>query len=152
MSDSSESVSLSAAGILLITRTRPRQFLLMRHVDRWDLPKGHCDPGESSKQTALRETEEETGIDRASIVLAPDFRFELSYLFRYKKSGNQAFQKTVVYLLGEIESAFTPTLTEHESFRWFDWKPPHKIQSQTIDPLLEAVALYIAQSKRSVDS
>ena len=151
MSDSSESVSLSAAGILLITRTRPRQFLLMRHVDRWDLPKGHCDPGESSQQTALRETEEETGIDRDSIVLAPDFRFELSYLVRYKKSGNQAFQKTVVYLLGEIESAFTPTLTEHESFRWFDWKPPHKIQSQTIDPLLEAVALYMAQSQRSVD-
>jgi hypothetical protein len=42
--------------------------------------------------------------------------------------------------------AFTPTLTEHESFRWFDWNPPHEIQAQTIDPLLDAVAKYIAQS------
>ena len=37
-----------------------RNFLLMRHADRWDLPKGHVDPGEKKKQCALRELEEET--------------------------------------------------------------------------------------------
>lgn len=145
MADSSEPKSKRAAGILLLTRTRPRQFLLMRHADRWDLPKGHCDPGESDLQTALRETEEETGIDRDSIALVPDFRFELSYPVRYKRNGKQLFQKTVVYLLGEIESAVTPTLTEHQSFQWFDWNPPHRIQSQTIDPLLDAVARHMGQ-------
>ena len=37
--------------------------LLMIHLrDRWDLPKGHVESGESSREAALREVEEETGI------------------------------------------------------------------------------------------
>lgn len=129
-----------AAGILLMTRTTPKQFLLMRHHDRWDLPKGHRDADESDLETALRETEEETGIPGQSIQIDPEFRFELSYPVRYKRHGDQVFQKTVVYLLGEIESPVTPELTEHPSFRWFTWDPPHHIQRETIDPLLAAVA------------
>lgn len=115
----------------------------MRHADRWDLPKGHCDPGESDVQTALREMEEETGISRHRIRLDPEFRFEISYPVRYKRHGDQVFQKTVVYFLGEIATAVTPTLTEHASARWFDWQPPHRIQEQTIDPLLDAVAKHL---------
>ena len=112
----------------------------MRHADRWDLPKGHCEPGESDLETALRETEEETGIDRDTIAIDQEFRFEISYPVRYKRSGDQVFHKTVVYLLGEIDAEFTPSLTEHQSFQWFDWDPVHHIQEQTIDPLLEALA------------
>ncbi|MCA9138639.1 MAG: NUDIX domain-containing protein [Planctomycetales bacterium] len=140
MTKSDKSPTTRAAGILLVTRTEPRQFLLMRHIDRWDLPKGHCDRGETDLQTALRETEEETGIPSESITIDPDFRFQLSYPTTYKRYGDQVFQKTVVYFLGEIESAVTPTLTEHQAFHWFAWEPPHEIQTQTIDPLLEAVA------------
>ena len=56
--------TVDAAGLLLMTRAEPRKFLLMRHRDRWDLPKGHVEPGEGIREAALRETEEETGIDR----------------------------------------------------------------------------------------
>ena len=134
-----------AAGLLLITRETPKRFLLMRHHDRWDLPKGHCDPGESDVQTALRETVEETGIDSDLIRLDPDFCFKLTYPVRYKRHGEQVFDKTVVYLLGEIDAEFEPTLTEHPGYQWFDWSPPHKIQKQTIDPLLEAVAKHFSE-------
>ena len=145
MKDSTEQRSKRAAGILLITQTPPQQFLLMRHADRWDLPKGHCEPGESDLQTALRETEEETGIPGDSIEIDPNFRFELSYPVRYKRHGDRVFQKTVVYLLGQLQSVITPRLTEHESFQWFDWNPPHRIQVQTIDPLLDAVAEHLSK-------
>lgn len=134
-----------AAGILIITRDTPRKFLLLRHQDRWDLPKGHCDPGESDTETALRETEEETGIAREAITLDPEFRFELTYPVRYKRHREQVFEKTVVYLLGEVDSVFEPALTEHPTHQWFSWDPPHKIQSQTIDPLLQAVANHFSQ-------
>lgn len=58
---------VEAAGLLLFTRAEPTQFLLMKHADRWDLPKGHAELDETILQTALRETEEETEIGRAHV-------------------------------------------------------------------------------------
>ncbi|MCD0458289.1 bis(5'-nucleosyl)-tetraphosphatase [Roseiconus lacunae] len=131
-----------AAGILIITATSPREFLLLRHPDRWDLPKGHRDGNESDAETALRETEEETGLSADRIRLDPEFRFRLNYPVKYKRSG-KAVEKTVTYFIGEVDQTFEPILTEHPEFRWFPWAPPHQIQDQTIDPLLQAVADYL---------
>ena len=135
---------VKAAGILLMTIDKETtQFLLMRHHNRWDLPKGHCEDGETFRQTALRETEEETGIDSDSISLDPSFSFDLIYPVKYKRWGDQVFEKQVRYFLGKIESKPDLTITEHESAQWFDWAPPHKIQTPTIDPLLNALAQYL---------
>lgn len=84
-----------AGGILLMTRGSSPKFLLMRHTDRWDLPKGHCQDDESFRDAALRETWEETGIKPSRIDLDPDFQFELTYPVRYKRWDNQLFPKTV---------------------------------------------------------
>lgn len=142
-----------AAGILLLTQPDPesgtRKFLLMRHSDRWDLPKGHCDGDESFTETALRETQEETGLTRDRIAIDPNFRFELCYPVQYKRHGEKTFEKQVVYFLGIIQSTFTPKLTEHESFQWFDWQPPHAIQSETIDGLLASAAKHLDSSHSS---
>lgn len=133
-----------AAGILLITTEADRpQFLLMRHRDRWDLPKGHCEPGETFLQTALRETEEETGIAPELITIDEGFSFQLVYPVTYQRSGNQTFEKQVRYFLGFIETHPPLKISEHESAAWFDWDPPHQIQEQTIDPLLAAVAEHL---------
>ena len=49
-----------STGFLVIRRQPEVSFLLLRHPDRWDLPKGHLDPGETPAECALRELEEET--------------------------------------------------------------------------------------------
>ncbi|EMI17864.1 NUDIX hydrolase [Rhodopirellula maiorica SM1] len=133
-----------AAGILLMHQGPSRQFLLMRHPDRWDLPKGHCETGESFRDTALRETLEETGIDPSNVEIDPEFCFEIRYPVSYKKTGSQVFEKTVQYFLGYLDDKPKLVLTEHDSAEWFDWNPPHTIQAQTIDPLLAAVAKHLA--------
>lgn len=136
--------NIRAAGVLLITKTSdPSEFLLLRHPDRWDLPKGHCERGESFRDTALRETEEETGIPPSQIELDDQFIYELTYPVTYRHSGDELFQKQVRYFLGYLESKPKLKLTEHEGSKWFAWQPPHKIQEQTIDPLLEAVANHL---------
>ncbi len=135
-----------AGGILLMTRGSSPKFLLMRHTDRWDLPKGHCQDDESFRDAALRETWEETGIKPSRIDLDPDFQFELTYPVRYKRWDNQLFPKTVRYFLGRLDKKPKLVLTEHESAEWFRWDPPHKIQAQTIDPLLAAVADHLRTS------
>lgn len=131
---------IRAAGVLLLTRDEPREFLLMRHPDRWDLPKGHCEPGETFRETALRELQEETGIDRRLLELDEEFVFELEYPVHYPGQPRPV-AKRVRYFLGTVAGKPTLQLTEHSGYEWFRWDPPHQIQSQTIDPLLNAVAV-----------
>lgn len=132
-----------AAGVLLMTRRPPREFLLMKHLDRWDLPKGHCDPGESDRETALREMEEETGIGATEVELDPNFCFEIEYPVQ-DAHHERPFRKRVRYFLGVVRSKPEIELSEHVGYRWWTWEPPHHIQAQTIDPLLAAVEKYLA--------
>ena len=56
----SEFREVNAGGGLVSNRRG--DFLLIRRNGLWDLPKGHQEPGEDIRVTALREVEEETGI------------------------------------------------------------------------------------------
>ena len=54
-----------AAGGLV--RNDHEQILMIFRRGKWDLPKGKLDPGETIEACALREVEEETGIQHTSI-------------------------------------------------------------------------------------
>lgn len=56
----SQFVVVEAAGG--IVRDRHGRTLMIRCRDRWDLPKGHVESGETPAEAAVREVEEETGI------------------------------------------------------------------------------------------
>jgi 8-oxo-dGTP pyrophosphatase MutT (NUDIX family) len=131
-----------AAGVLLLSRKEPHQFLLMRHHNRWDLPKGHAEKGEHPRETALREMNEETGIEPDNVMLDNDFEYVLEYIVQYAGDSRQ-FLKRVHYFLGWVDSPTLVQCTEHQSSQWFRWQPPHQIQAQTIDPLLAAVAKHL---------
>lgn len=133
-----------ACGFLIVQGDPIESFLLMRHKDRWDLPKGHVDAGEDEMTCALRELEEETGIHSNEIMVDPDFRFTLQYVVNYKKRmGGVTALKTAVYFLATLTNEVKLKLTEHQGAEWFSWNPPHAIQQQTIDPLLAAVAQHL---------
>lgn len=119
-------------------------FLLMRHADRWDLPKGHAEPGESPVQTAIRETEEETGITADQLQLDPNFRFSITYPVRVRRFGDRPIEKTVHLFLAYIDDLREIRCTEHAGYQWFHWPPSGPIQAQTIDPLLAAAARHLA--------
>jgi bis(5'-nucleosidyl)-tetraphosphatase len=131
--------TVKSCGVLVV-RGRPiREFLLMRHERRWDLPKGHIDPGETEVECALREMREETGIPEASVTLDPTFRFTHQYEVRTDRVKGGRALKTLVMFLAELHDVVKIQTTEHPGYQWFPWKPPHQIQVQTIDPLLKAV-------------
>ncbi|EMI53532.1 bis(5'-nucleosyl)-tetraphosphatase [Rhodopirellula sallentina] len=132
-----------AAGVLLMTETANPQFLLMRHPDRWDLPKGHCDGKETYLETAVREMREETGISPENCRIEDDFRFDIQYEVTYRKQPGIIFQKNVRYFLGWLPEVVKIEVTEHEAYEWFDWQPRRPIQAQTIDPLLDAVEEFL---------
>lgn len=134
---------LYAYGVLIVRGDPIESFLLMVHKDRLDLPKGHLDEGEGEIECALRELEEETGIAAADIELDTGFRFSTSYPVWPKKYGKEECLKTTTIFLGRLLHDVEIKLTEHAGFEWRDWSPPHTIQSETIDPLLEQLAVYL---------
>lgn len=136
-----------ACGVLVMRREPEWSFLLMRHADRWDLPKGHLDPGESDRECALRELHEETGIGANDINFEEDFEFVTRYTLQEKRTGDQWVRKTVKIYLAWLHGDVSIRASEHLGFQWFKWEPPHSIQTLTIDPLLAAVANYFASRK-----
>ncbi|MCP4782108.1 MAG: NUDIX domain-containing protein [Fuerstiella sp.] len=136
-----------SCGFLIVKGDPIQSFLLMKHANRWDLPKGHVDPGETDLECALRELEEETGIGSNQIIMAPDFLYETRYMVTGKRYGlgKAPIEKTLRIYLGRLTQDVTLAITEHLGFEWIDWNPPHQIQSKAIDPLLEHVADFVKQ-------
>lgn len=136
-----------SCGVLLVCGNPIRSFLLMKHADRWDLPKGHVDPGETEMQCALREMQEETGIDPACVRVEPDFRFIQQYEVlsdRYGGKSSRKVMKTLVIFLAHVDHEFKIHVTEHADAQWFAWSsPPQAVQLRTIDPLLRHLDDYL---------
>lgn len=61
----SEFKEVNAAGGLVSNRRG--DYLLIRRDGLWDLPKGHQESGEDIRITAVREVQEETGVDKLQL-------------------------------------------------------------------------------------
>jgi bis(5'-nucleosidyl)-tetraphosphatase len=138
--------SVYSSGYLIFRSVPSLQFLLMRHDDRWDLPKGHLDAGETKPQAAIRELHEETGLGPERIWTDPEFIFEHRYWVASRKDPSQKVMKELTIYLGLLLEDREIECTEHRGFRWWTWCPPHRIQVQTIDPLLASVEQHLRQS------
>lgn len=136
---------VKSCGVILFRRQPKLAFLLMKHPHRFDLPKGHVEPGESEVECALRETWEETGIDTHRVSLDPHFRYEEKYTLVEPRFGSERVEKTLVIFLGWVEGTEPIRVTEHSGHEWRGWHPPHDIQKYTINPLLAAIDAHFAK-------
>jgi bis(5'-nucleosidyl)-tetraphosphatase len=140
---------VKSCGFILFTgnRAQPQKsFLLMKHADRYDLPKGHIELGESDLECALREMNEETGIPASAVQIEPGFEYRSIYHPQSARYDNEIIEKTLIIFLGWVDSPTVTTSTEHLGYEWIDWQPPHQIQAQTIDPLLAEVMAHFQAS------
>lgn len=122
----------SAGGVVFRTVDRGVEILLVhRHHPRlWALPKGTPDAGETTEETALRETREETGI--VVEVVAP--LRSIRYFF---VRGRIRFNKTVhFFLMRPIGGAIEDHDAEFDEVRWL--------------PAEEALAVLNHDTERSV--
>jgi 8-oxo-dGTP pyrophosphatase MutT (NUDIX family) len=136
--DPSDTAHPSSVLIPLYTdeNTRLRVVLTLRtnhirHAGQISFPGGRCDPGESLLETALRETNEEIGIEMANIVIA----CSLTPLYLYR-TDNQItpyvgfLNKEPVLRPNpdEVEEAFTVSLDElvtERNIRRKEWHLKH---------------------------
>lgn len=98
------------------------EFLLLHYPEgHWDFPKGHVEEGESEKETALRELEEETGIKNGTI--REGFRDQMHYFFTQE---NELVSKTVIFFLVEASDKDVELSFEHKNFVWLPYEEAFK--------------------------
>jgi bis(5'-nucleosidyl)-tetraphosphatase len=131
--------TVKSCGVLVFRYAPDLEFLLMKHFDRFDLPKGHSIEGETELECALRELQEETGIEAQHIRLDTSFRYETTYTTAYKRFGGEEVEKTLVVFMGYVGPDIDVIAREHGACEWVAWNPPHQIQAETINPLLSAI-------------
>ena len=91
-----------------IVKNRNDETLFIYRRNKWDLPKGKMDKGETIDQTALREVKEETGIKNLSII---GFRMNTYHIF--KKEKDFRLKVTSWYnMLSNYEGKFIPETKE----------------------------------------
>ncbi len=92
-------------------------LILQYPQGHWDFVKGHVEEADLSlEETALRELDEETGID--DVEISPGFQTRTQYEFTHK--GN-LIKKQVHWFLGQTEEMSVKLSHEHEGYLWLSW-------------------------------
>ncbi len=92
-------------------------LLIQDSKNRWTIPKGHIEPGETAKQTAVREIGEESGLKEVSV---------LTWLgkihFKYRRLDKLVLMTTQVYLVQSMNKKEHPTKEKWmNGIRWFSF-------------------------------
>ena len=92
-------------------------LLIQDSKERWTIPKGHIEPGETAKMTARREIEEETGLKNVSV---------LTWLgkihFKYRRLEKLVLMTTQVYLVQALDAHEMPIGEKWmKGIRWFSF-------------------------------
>jgi YD repeat-containing protein len=139
----------SAGGIVVRAERDGRSLVVgMRRRDRdsvtWTLPKGTPNPGESTEQTALREVEEETGLEVRIVEPLPSI--EYSFV-----QGGTRILKTVHYFLMEpIGGDLARHDHEFERVRWLPFAEAPGVLTFATERALVATAAERLDGRTSV--
>jgi len=123
---------------------RNSKLLFIFRNEKWDLPKGKIDNGETPEQAAIREIAEECGITGHSIVrqLPPTFHI---YQSPYKNDfGQWILKKTFWFEMNYsgTENGTPETGENITEIKWFKREELNEILSNTYENLKEIIKIY----------
>ncbi|MCV0373383.1 MAG: NUDIX domain-containing protein [Nitrosarchaeum sp.] len=108
----------TSAGVVIFRRENSKILFLLLHYPsgHWDFVKGKMEKGETTHQTAIRETREETGI--TDIAFVDGFEEWIEYNFQFQ---GELVHKKVVFFLGETKTKDVSISHEHLNHAWMDY-------------------------------
>ena len=93
-------------------------YLLLRNAKgHWDFPKGKIEQGEDERTAALRELQEEAGIEVEILD-----GFEASFDFIYSGSSGQKVKKIVHFFIGCAKTFDIKLSREHTDHTWLPFE------------------------------
>ncbi len=126
----------TAGGIVF--RTNPKQndieiLLIQDSKGRWTIPKGHIEPGETAKQTAIREIGEESGLFHIQVIT-----WLGKIHFQYRRIDKLVLMTTQIYLVRAMDDAETPTKEQWmKGIKWFKFNDAiEAIEYEDIEKLM----------------
>ncbi|MDP2629405.1 MAG: NUDIX domain-containing protein [Candidatus Harrisonbacteria bacterium] len=121
-----------SAGVIIFRKTREgKKYLLLYHGrGYWNFPKGKLEQEERSKEAALREVEEETGIKKSELKVIGNFKTFEKFYYR---SGKDNIFKVVILYLAETTQSRVIVSDEHEGYGWFRFSQAKRILSKFTD-------------------
>lgn len=117
---------VSAGGVIYRAQGSDYRFVLILDAyDKWTFPKGHVDDGEKVEVAAIREIQEETGLQDLKL---KDYLGDTEV--KVHRPEEKPFRKLIKYYLVEAkdEKLVVPETTELKDVQWFD-------QNEVIDKL-----------------
>lgn len=108
-------------------------LLIQDSKNRWTIPKGHIEPGETARQTALREIGEEAGLFHIRV---------LTWLgkihFKYRRIDQLVLMTTQIYLVQALDDHETPTKEKWmNGIKWFSFTDAlNAIEYEDIEKLM----------------
>ena len=106
-----------SAGVILFNELDGKFLLLNYPSKHWDFVKGKMERGETPRKTAIRETNEETGI--SDVDFLDGFEEEIEYYFY---ADNQEIHKKVIFFLGKTKTLDIILSHEHLDFNWLNYE------------------------------
>ncbi len=98
---------IKAAGGLVKNKADKKLFIY--RLGKWDLPKGKMEQGESIEETAIREVEEECGIDNLKIIKALANTYHI-----YELNGKIILKETFWFdMISSFDGNLVPQLKEN---------------------------------------
>ena len=90
-------------------------LLIQDSKGRWTIPKGHIEPGENAKQTAIREIGEESGLYHIEVLM-----WLGKIHFQYRRIDKLVLMTTQIYLVRSLDAHETPTKEQWmKGIKWF---------------------------------
>ena len=91
-----------------VVKNEKEEVLMIYRIGFWDLPKGKIEKGESRKEAAIREVQEETGLQNVDL---QDF-IHTTYHTYLSKKGKRILKVSYWYTMKTTESDLTPQAEE----------------------------------------
>ncbi|MBP7173969.1 MAG: NUDIX domain-containing protein [Cloacibacterium sp.] len=133
-------LNIEAAGG--IVKNEEGKILFIYRLGKWDLPKGKLEPEETLEKAAVREVEEETGLNHLMI---ERFIGSTFHIYKEKKDNERVLKTTYWYSMKYKGNEKLIPQTE-EGITQVEWKDEQAIQSDVLPNTFKNIQLILREA------